>query len=91
MTKTNTHHLSIFMKRFTLSLAVLFVFAAVFGQKIKPGTSIKPYSSFEKTMDVPEASRLKGEGEIFSPKHLTGKIHQLNVAGPCPRAGSLPM
>jgi hypothetical protein len=53
------------MKKFTLFLMVLFLFTVAFGQKFKPSTSIRPYSSFEKKMAVPEESRVKSEGEVF--------------------------
>jgi len=53
------------MKKLTLLLMLLSFVVLSYGQKIKPSTSIEPYSSYEKKMDVPDESRLKAEGEIF--------------------------
>jgi hypothetical protein len=53
------------MKRITLLVAAVFVFGLGFGQKIKPSTSIQPYSSVEKMRDIPQESLLKSEGEVF--------------------------
>ena len=53
------------MKKFTLLLLLLPLVVLSYGQKFKPSTSITPYGSFEKKLNFPAESRLKGEGDIF--------------------------
>ena len=53
------------MKRSTLLITLLLIFAVSYGQKTKQLTNFAPYSSEQKKMVFPAESNLKSEGEIF--------------------------
>ncbi len=72
------------MKRSTLLIGLLLVFAVSYGQKIKQLNNFAPYSSEQKKMEIPAPTQLKAEGEIFFSETF-------NFADPSnPRGWSLP-